>query len=65
MKERLSATLQKPRKEKEKNWQSTAKEKRFLFLNPKRETEDSVTLTNNWLKMHGFPMRRKRKGGGS
>lgn len=41
MKGRLFAILQKPQKEKEKNLQSTAKEKRFLSLNPKSETADS------------------------
>ncbi len=41
MKERLSAILQKRPKEKEKNLQSTATEKGFLFLNPKSETADS------------------------
>lgn len=122
MKGRLSAILRKPPKEKEKNLQSTATEKRFSSLSLKSETADKqiadaellqsvaaagiggketvaaiyalkdageraghsaaaaakafVSLgnalndcykyperaTNNWLKMHGFPMRRKGKG---
>ena len=41
MKGRLFAILRKPPKEKEKNLQSTAKEKRFSSLNPKSETADS------------------------
>ena len=41
MKGRLFAILRKPPKEKEKNLQSTAKEKGFLSLNPKNETTDS------------------------
>ena len=41
MKGRLFAILRQPPKEKEKNLQSTVKEKGFLSLNPKSETADS------------------------
>lgn len=43
MKGRLSAILQKPPKEKEKNLQSTVTEKRFSSLNPESETADRQT----------------------
>jgi hypothetical protein len=66
------------RKRSGRRWQNTVRGRKYLYSGRQKETElidekiraEAVNVkTNNWLKMHGYPMHRKemceRKKGGT